>query len=227
MLRQVANALGSAKLKAEHDAQKFSRLNERPAEFAFVFRAINRCAPKSILDVGTGTTALPALMSNCGPVVTAIDNIRDYWPSGMTNRHWYVLDDDIQHPTLSKTFDMVTCISTLEHIKQYDAAVRAMMALLNPGGHLVITGPYTHGFHIDDCYRAPGADPGLAAQQYIGNSYSGEDLERWLGYGGELVEAEYWRGFTGKHWALGERIAPPQAASVDSGNHACLLIRRK
>lgn len=216
----------NTKLKEEHDAQTFRRHNERPVEYAFVFRAIGRCAPKTILDVGTGTTALPALMADCGAVVTAIDNIRDYWESGMANRHWYVHDDDIQNPRLTRKFDMLTCISTLEHIKGYDAAVKAMLGFLNPGGHLIITGPYTDASHVDDCYRQPGADSELAAEPYIGNSYSGEDLKRWLGFGAELIEAEYWRGFTGKHWALGTRIAPPEPATIETGNHACLLIRK-
>jgi SAM-dependent methyltransferase len=213
-------------LQSEYEAQKFFRHNERPMEFGFVFKQIGRFAPETILDIGTGTTALPALMANCGAVVTAIDNIRDYWPEGMINRHWHILDDDIQAMKLTEKSDLVTCISTLEHIKNYDAAVRSMLGLVKSGGHLVITGPYTDAFHVDDCYRVPGADAGLAAEPYIGNSYSGEDLKRWLGFGGELIEAEYWKGFSGKHWALGERIAPPRPATVADGNHACLLIRR-
>jgi SAM-dependent methyltransferase len=229
-MKKLIHAIGRAYqrkiLRREHEGQEFHCYNERPMEFAFVFKSIGKCAPKTILDVGTGITALPALMANCGAVVTAIDNIRDYWPDGMINRHWHILNDDIQRTKLTQQFDMVTCISTLEHIKAYDKAVRAMMGLVAPGGHLVITGPYTDAFHVDDCYRVPGADAGLAAEPYIGNSYSSEDLKRWLRFGGELIEVEYWKGFTGRHWALGDRIAPPRPATVDDGNHACLLIRR-
>src|SRR5215469_11053921 len=226
-LKTLVHAAGrryqSVVLKREYDSRAFSRYNERPMEFAFVFRMIGRCAPKTILDVGTGTTALPALMANCGPEVTAIDNIRDYWPDGMTNRHWHVLDADICAPQLSGQFDMVTCISVLEHIKRYDVALQNMMALLRPQGYLVLCGPYTDGFHVDDCYRQPGAAEASRANPYICNSYSAEDLARWLGFGGELLEVEYWRGFSGKHWAMGERIAPPEPATKATGNHACLL----
>jgi len=213
-------------LSLEAERQHFNRYNERPVEFAFVFRAIARCAPKTILDVGTGTTALPALMANCGAVVTAIDNVNDYWEHGLINRHWHIVDDDIQKTRIRQKFDMLTCISTLEHIREYDNAARNMLELLSPGGHLVLTCPFTWAQHVDDCYRQPGADAGLAAAPYIGNSYSGEDLERWLRVGAELVEIEHWRGFSGSHWALGERLAPPLPATRETGNLACLLLRR-
>ena len=80
--------------RREFESQIFSRFNERPIEFSFVFRKLGEIYPKTILDVGTGTTALPHLMRNCGYLVTATDNVRDYWSSGMLNRHYHVIDDD-------------------------------------------------------------------------------------------------------------------------------------
>ena len=87
-------------VRHEYETQKFKRYNERPVEFAFLFRAIASLAPHSILDVGTGTTAVPHLMRNCGPLVTATDNVKDYWNRGMVNRHYHVLDDDIRRTRL-------------------------------------------------------------------------------------------------------------------------------
>ena len=81
--------------KIEYKRQTFIGLSERPVEYSFVFKCIGMLCPTRVLDVGTGTTALPHLIRNCGPLVTAIDNINDYWPSGMSNRHYYVLDKDI------------------------------------------------------------------------------------------------------------------------------------
>ncbi|TMH03678.1 MAG: class I SAM-dependent methyltransferase [Betaproteobacteria bacterium] len=216
-------------LQSEAEAQEFDRHNERPAELSFVFRQVNRCAPRTILDVGSGTTALPALLGDCGIVVTAIDNIRDYWPSGMVNRHWHVIDDDISRTKLSGPFDMITCISVLEHIADHRAAFRNMAQLLKPGGHLVLAGPYTELEHIENSYKEPGADEASRNLPYICRSYSRTDLDDWLREGNcELIEAEYWRAWTGRHWALGQRIAPPQPSSREAAhNHACLLIRRR
>ena len=130
----------------------------------------------------------------------------------LTHRHWLILDDDIQRTILQQQFDMVTCVSALEHIQAYDQAVRTTMGLLKPGGHLVITGHYTDAFHVNDCCRVPGADAELAAEPYIGNSYSGEDLRRWLRDGEELIggilEGVYWK-------ALGSRYAHSATGAVE------------
>jgi SAM-dependent methyltransferase len=215
-------------LRIEFQEQRFKRHNERPMEFAFVLRAVGKVAPKTLLDVGTGTTALPAIIANCGVLVTAIDNVRDYWEYGMINRHWYVIDEDIQAPKLSRQFDMITCISVLEHIKDHRAAMRNMLKLLRPGGHMVLSCPYTDREFVEDTYRVPGANPESAKEVYPCNSYSRAELDSWLKDGNaELIEAEYWKGFTGKHWAMGTRIAPPQPSSLEGDhNHACFLIRR-
>lgn len=108
--------------RQEFESQSFKRFNERPIEFSFVFRKLGEIYPRTILDVGTGTTALPHLMRNCGCLVTAIDNIRDYWSSGMLNRHYHVIDDNITKTRLSSTFNLITCISVLEHIQKPESA---------------------------------------------------------------------------------------------------------
>jgi 2-polyprenyl-3-methyl-5-hydroxy-6-metoxy-1,4-benzoquinol methylase len=101
--------------KSEFSGQRFNRHNERPIEFAFVFCKIAELRPRTVLDVGSGTTALPSLMASCGCVVTATDNIRDYWLNGMINKHWHVIDDDIKASRLTEQFDLVTCVSVIEH----------------------------------------------------------------------------------------------------------------
>ena len=216
-----------AVVRREFKTQQFKRYNERPVEFAFLFRAIARLAPRSILDVGSGTTAVPHLMRNCGPVVTATDNVRDYWPRGMTNRHYYVLDDDIRHTRLHDTFDMVTCISTLEHIVPAEEAVRSMLGRLRPGGHLVITCPYTEREHVDNVYALPGSSRAGGRKRYVAQSFSRVDLDRWFCGAGEIVEQEFWRYWTGAHWTEGTEIIPPEPSSAGRPHqHTCLLVRK-
>lgn len=230
-LKQAIHRAGRAyvaRLARRDESRPFLRHNERPVEYAFALRTVQRLAPRAVLDVGTGTTAWPALLADCGCRVTAVDNVRDYWPAGMVNRHWHVRDCDITaQGAPGGPYDLVTCISVLEHVRAHREAVGRMRGALVPGGHLVLCGPYTDGEYVEDCYRVPGADPASAAQPYICRSYSRRELDGWLGLGFELAAAEYSVAWTGRHWALGERVAPPTPGSPEGPhNHACFLLRR-
>ena len=81
-LKSIINKIGlfyvKQLCKREFNKQKFTNLNERSVELAFLFRKISEYWPKNILDIGTGTTALPFVLRNGGHLVTATDNIKDY-----------------------------------------------------------------------------------------------------------------------------------------------------
>jgi len=232
LIRSWADRVGLAYAdllnRREYRFQGFVAMNERPVEYRFVFEHLTRACPRTVLDVGTGATALPHLMRSCGFVVTAIDNIRDYWPSGMVNRHYHVINDDITRTDLKTTFDFITCVSVLEHIREHQAAMRSMLSLLNPGGLLVVTFPYNESQYHPNVYDHP--ESGVRERQgFITQAYSRNEINSWLTNGdGELVEQEYWRFFTGEVWTCGERICPPIRTDV-TGPHqiSCLLIRKK
>src|SRR5438445_11692612 len=99
ILKSVVHRAGQWYIKkvcsSEFQHQTFTVHNERPIEYRFALQTLGENHPENVLDVGTGTTAWPHLLRNCGYVVTAIDNIRDYWHEGMVNRHWTVLNVDI------------------------------------------------------------------------------------------------------------------------------------
>ena len=213
--------------RREFESQAFTRFNERPIEFGFVFRKLGEIYPRTILDVGTGTTALPHLMRNCGYLVTATDNVRDYWPSGMLNRHYHVIDDDITDTRLSDTFDLITCISVLEHIQKTDDAFRNMFSLLKPNGHLILTCPYNEKNYVRNVYELPGSSYGKEAS-YITQSYSRSELERWLRENhGTIIDQEYWQFWDGDHWTVGKQLIPPRSVTADDKHQlTCILIRK-
>lgn len=165
--------------KREYNRQKFLGLNERPVEFAFLFRKIAEIQPKTVLDVGTGMTALPYMLRNSGLLVTAIDNIKDYWPKGMVNRHFHVLNDDIQNTKLQQTFDVITCISVLEHIQDHRAAMRSMYKLLNPGGTLILTCPYSNHQYVPNVYDLPESSV-TEKFSFVTQSFSNEERMGWM-----------------------------------------------
>tara|TARA_R110001583_G_scaffold76329_2_gene209023 strand:+ start:1561 stop:2289 length:729 start_codon:yes stop_codon:yes gene_type:complete len=211
--------------KREYNLQTFVDFNERPIEFSFLFDNLSRSWPKSVLDVGTGMTALPHLMRNCGFVVTAIDNIEDYWPYGMTNRHYHVVNDDITRTKIEDRFDFITCISVLEHIKDHREAMRSMFKLLNPGGHLIITFPYNEGQYVKNAYDLPGSCVRIK-YPFVTQVFSREEMDSWLEDSPfKVSEQEYWRFFEGEFWTCGDRLDHPIKVSLENSHHlSCICL---
>lgn len=213
---------------SEFRHQTFIARNERPIEYRFALQALGENHPKNVLDVGTGTTAWPHLLRNCGYVVTAIDNISDYWPAGMLNRHWTVLNVDILDPKekLPSGFEVITCISVLEHIEDHARAIRNMVHLLATGGVLILTTPYSHYHPYPNVYRHPDALYGRD-NPYICRSSSEAELNQWLAAGLTLERRELWRLFTGPVWATGQRSQWKMVAPEEPHQLGCFLLRKK
>ena len=200
----------------EFREQQFTYHTERMIEYRFALDCLTRVRPETVLDVGTGTTAWPHLLANCGFVTSAIDNIRDYWKNDIVNRHWTVLDVDIANPgKFHGPFDAITCISVMEHIEDHENAVRQMLRLLAPGGLLVITTPYNQHEYCANVYKHPDALYGQHLP-YICRSHSAEHIEKWQGLGARLRRKEMWRLFSGPVWATGRRIPWEQVQSEDA-----------
>ncbi|MCD4664227.1 MAG: class I SAM-dependent methyltransferase [Bacteroidales bacterium] len=213
--------------KDEYENPTFQRKNERAVEFSFVFKHLSRICPDNILDVGTGITALPHLIANCGFKVTAVDNIKDYWNKDMFNRHYYIINDDITKTKLNKKFDFITCISVLEHIKNSDSAIRNMFKLLNSKGYIILTCPYKENQYIKNVYDLPGSTYGQNLS-FICQSYSRERLNKWLHEnGGEIIDQQYWQFWSGDFWTQGDQIIPPVQVKVNQKHQiSCILIRK-
>jgi 2-polyprenyl-3-methyl-5-hydroxy-6-metoxy-1,4-benzoquinol methylase len=231
LAKSVVHAFGTRYIKklcdAEYRGQKKTRKNERSIEYRFVFENLTELRPEKCLDVGSGTTALPHLIRNCGYLVTAVDNIVDYWPEGMVNRHFHVVHDDITRTRLSEKFDFITCISVLEHIKDHAGAMRSMLSLLNPGGHLVLTCPYSESEYIENCYDLAGSSYGKGSA-YACQAFSRKELSHWIMAGSaSIAKQEYWEFFTGKHWTVGEVLPHPRRVTA-TGSHqlTCVLIKK-
>ena len=214
--------------RSEYEMQsQWHRITERRIEYRFALDCLTCAGPHTVLDVGTGATAFPHLLRSCGFHVTASDNITDYWPSGMFNRHWHVLDDDITRTRLTQQFDFITCISVLEHIPAHADAVRSMFGLLKPGGRLALTFPYNHHQYVANAYQLPQASYGQDLP-FVCQIFSRNEVQRWLDENqGTLERAEYWEVFTGEFWTCGDWLPVPRQTSVDEQHQlACLLLQK-
>jgi 2-polyprenyl-3-methyl-5-hydroxy-6-metoxy-1,4-benzoquinol methylase len=229
--KRYVNAIGLtyARLlaKREYKKQRFVSINERPIEYPFLFSSLAASSVETVLDVGTGQSALPSVLRTCGYAVTAIDNMSDYWPRGTTNKHYHIVDEDITKPRLRQTFDFICCVSALEHIEDFDAAVASMYGLLNPGGMLSMSFPYNESSFVENVYKLPGAGYG-ADKPYICRVYSRAEVDRWVAARDWEVKAqEYRRLFSGEYWTFGEPLRPPVRSTAGEPHQlTCLLLEK-
>lgn len=191
--------------------------NERPIEYAFVFKALRNYNPQTVLDIGSGKTALPALLQTCVTRVEAMDTKAHLV-------HFPVQPDDITAPKrLWQPADMITCISVLEHIPNFTAAVENMVKLLNPDGHLVLTFPFNHYEFIPNAYTLTGQKA-----PYICAQYCHQNILDWCNlFNLEMVEKEYWKHWSGQYWTSGERIKAELSRSSKLHHLACFVLKKK
>jgi len=201
--------------------------NERAVEYAFVFRHLSQIYPANVLDVGAGQSALPALIAYCGFKTAATDEKKGYWKNLFVNHHYYVVSDDITKTRIKRTYDMITCISTLEHIANHNAAIGEMFKLLQSNGYLCLTFPYNENEYVQNVYDLPEAGRGKGAS-YICQVFSRKTIDGWIEEnGGKVVDQEYWRCFTGPLWTLGDQIFPPQRVTEKELHQlSCVLIQK-
>jgi SAM-dependent methyltransferase len=224
--KKTVYALLKPLLKKEYKSPR-KILNERPVEYAFALKHISRVYPKKILDVGPGRSSLPHLLYNCGFGVTAIDEMQSSWALNIGNRHFLVLKDNITDPRIKGSFDLITCISTLEHIEEYNKAVKNMFTLLKKGGHLILSFPYNEKKYFHNIYDSPEAGYGKL-NPYICQVFSRNEIDHWLdNNNGVIVEQEYYRVFTGEYWTYGKRLNVPQKVSRKQNHQLTALIVKK
>jgi 2-polyprenyl-3-methyl-5-hydroxy-6-metoxy-1,4-benzoquinol methylase len=212
--------------KKEYKNPPFAIFNERPIEYGFVFEQISKQYPKKILDIGTGLTSLPHLMANCGCAVTAIDNIKDYWSYDLFNRHYYVINDSIVEPKINEKFDLITCISTLEHIENYNKAVESIFSLLNPGGYLILTFPYNEKKYTDNVYAVEGSNAKILPT-YKTHAFSRKEIDNWCKDKAKIINQEYWQFFDGEYWTVGKKLDIPKKVNAEEKHQiSCVLFQK-
>ena len=214
-------------LLLEWKTQRSHNINERSIEYGFTFKWLSRICPAEVLDVGPGKSAWPHIMANCGFRVTAVDQIKEYWKGNFFNRHYYIINEDITKPKIERQFDLITCISVLEHIPDHKAAIQGMLGLLKPGGHLVLTFPYNEEQYVDNVYKLEGAGYGQDAP-YVCQVFSRKEIDTWLKENPvKIIEQEYYEVFSGDLWTFGERIYPPRRVKKEEKCHlTCVVIQK-
>jgi len=202
------------------------QFNERPMEYAFCLKHLNRKGIMWVLDVGPGNCSWPALLSHCGYRVTAIDEMNEYHGKKIRNPWFSVVNDDITNPQkLDPPFDAITCISTLEHIAKPWRAVKNMCGLLRGGGILLMTFPFSKNGYVRNAYDLPGSYG--KDRRYRCGVFSTEIVFSWAKrLSMEIIDTERWRVFDGDYWSCGERLEEYRRTTVGICHLACVAMEK-
>lgn len=126
--------------------------NERVVEYPWMFRRIATCEGR-ILDVGCSGSDLSVKLANQGLKVYGIDIYKKALQAQGHPNFNFVLCDAKRLPFVDNTFDLVTAISTIEHIgigyygdsEDYEGdkkAVKEFLRVCKEMGKTFITVPY-------------------------------------------------------------------------------------
>jgi SAM-dependent methyltransferase len=153
--------------------------------------------PARILDAGSGVTFLPFLLAETFPNATvsccdwdsSLAPIFDAINAKAPSRVEFRTADLHELPYEPAEFDLVYCVSVLEHTDRYPAIVDEFHRVLRPCGRLVVT---------VDLSASPGDADGihelLAA---LGKKFRDDDMDPL------------------RHWASGDRLTTTYAAGLD------------
>lgn len=213
-------------LNLEQKKRPFPIINERPVEYGFSFKHLQKLCIGKLIDIGPGKSSWPHILSTCGYDVTAIDKIDGYW-SSYINRHYKIINDDITNPKLNGTFQFATCLSVLEHIPDHQLAMKNIHGLLDKNGYLLLSFPYNENEYHEDIYKHPKAGYGKGSN-FITQVYSRKEIDKWLDDTSfEIIDQEYYKIFEGEYWTFGERISPAEKVDNTELHHlTCILLKK-
>jgi 2-polyprenyl-6-hydroxyphenyl methylase / 3-demethylubiquinone-9 3-methyltransferase len=116
-----------------------------PLRLEYIARAIPLAA-RQVLDVGCGGGILSEAMARAGARVLGIDlspavlDVAELHAleSGVETQYRAVAAEDLAQERPA-AFDLVTCMEMLEHVPDPAAAVKALAALVKPGGDVIVS----------------------------------------------------------------------------------------
>jgi ubiquinone biosynthesis O-methyltransferase len=100
---------------------------------------------KSVLDIACGVGYSGRMLIEAGAVsydgVDINEKLVEYAKNNYSSESINYFVGDICTFRNNKMYDLITCFETIEHVKNYEAAIKNLHSLLKPGGMLFISSP--------------------------------------------------------------------------------------
>jgi ubiquinone/menaquinone biosynthesis C-methylase UbiE len=138
---------------------------ERCAELSWIIDYLQPRFQEGLryLDIGTGESPLPTFLSaHSDWEITCLDKcawVRQQYrfsarngSAGKPASRFWVIEADLMDANLpSESFDLITCISVIEHFEGNadSAAMKVAARLLRPGGKMILTTPVNESFFTE------------------------------------------------------------------------------
>lgn len=221
-----ARALLRPVLAREAGRQR-GEINEGAVQYPIALATLLERHARDVIDVGTGLSAWPKLLSDCGFRVTAVDEFFHYWGSRPFNRHFLVRHEDITSPRMPQRFDALTCLNVMMAIENDSAAIGGMVELVRPGGTIVLSFPYNETHAVQNVYALSGSSYGHD-YRFACRIYTRSDIDRWLESFPLTLDAQrLFEMFTGELWTFGHRIRPRPVDPSEPHHFTTLVLSRQ
>jgi len=200
----------------------FGYRTSRTVEYDFIIKNIPSKARK-ILDVGSTGSLLPLELAKQGHTVYSIDS-RKYHECHPNLT--FVRGDILRSFFPEDFFDLVVCVSTIEHIglgaygdPQYEngdkLVVKEFGRILKKGGALLLTAPFSGKYKV------------LSWMESYERVYDYDRLKS-LFEGWEIQLEEYYIAKKAKHWVKASRKeAEKMHEAYSRSNLICLMVKKK
>ncbi|MFA6088646.1 MAG: class I SAM-dependent methyltransferase [Candidatus Woesearchaeota archaeon] len=198
-------------------------LNERVVEYPFALSMVSRTKGRNVVDVGSGPTpAFWYILTNIGFNAIALDPMAKSSIKFSSKTNKFKRKSIVNSGMPSNYFDIVFCISTLEHVKEYEKAILEMNRICKPQGLIVVTTPFCCNEYIKDTIGLP------KTKKYSCNhAYSLSQYEKWTNIIGTIEEKKIWRAWSGPSWRKGERFFIPKPVSEEKDADLIAVCWRK
>lgn len=194
----------------------YNTSRSREYEFAFQNIPYNRC---KILDVGSSGSLFPLKMAVMGYKVYIID-VREYHEKHPNIS--YIQTDIKNMPYPNKSFDAITCISTIEHIglsaygdPNYESgdklALEKMRDVLKADGRLILTTPFSGSAKL------------MTWKNSIERIYDYDTLMNLFGEFNVLKE-EFYIPLNSKNWVKATRNEAEREHSANKRSNLCCFV---